>query len=155
MPLTMEQLKSRVERQDLRYFVDPHQPMLLLDVQGANGTYRFLISLQDDGQFLQFRTVGYLTCTADNPHLPEVFKVLGVVNYENRLVKYGWDSSDGEIAAYADVWIMDGTLTDGQFARVLQNFVPIIDSDFVRIKTAADTGRDPRGENDEPAYSTI
>ena len=155
MPLSMQQLQSLVDRQELRYLVDPHNPMLILDVRGTDGTYRFAISLQVEGQFLQFRSIGYLSCVPDDPHLGEVLKVLGSVNFRNRLVKYAWDPSDGEIAAYADVWIMDGTLTDGQFERVLHNFVTTIDGDYLRIKTAAETGSDPGDKDARSGYSTI
>ena len=151
MPMTMDQLQGLVRGQDLKYFVDPDRPALLLTVQGLHGIYRFVILLQDDGEFLQFRSLTYLHCTTGHRHLSEVLKVLGEINITKRLVKFGWDPSDGEIIAYADVWILDGTLTSQQFARMLENYLPTIDLGYGRIKATLESGTDP-GEED-PAQS--
>lgn len=147
MPMTMEQLQALLREQDLKYFLDPDQPAVLLGVRGVHGTYRFVIAIQTEGRFLQFRTVDYLRCSRDHACSAEVLATLGAINFEKRLVKFGWDRSDGEIAAYADMWIEDGTVTAQQFERMLQNFMPTVDLGYARLKTAMETGEDP-GEED-------
>jgi hypothetical protein len=147
MALTMKELQKLVEGEDFRYFVDPTRDALMLGASGLNGTYQFIILLEVQGQFVQFRTIGYLHCPADHPNLKEVLEVLGELNYSLRLVKFARDPSDGEIVAYADVWVMDGTLTQKQFGRMIHNFLPSIDLNSDRIKRTLETGEDP-GELD-------
>jgi hypothetical protein len=149
MALTLDGLKKLLEDQQLRYFVAPDRPAVMLGVTGLCGQYQFVISLESDGVFLQFRTISYLHCPADHPHLAQVLQLLGTLNYQTRLVKFGWDPSDGEIVAYADIWLMDASLTPGQFERMLHNYVPAIDTGSARIKETMATGKDPGEE--EPA----
>lgn len=145
--MTLDGLKKLVEGAGLRYFLAPDRPMVMMGVEGVNGRFQLVVGLEEEGQFLQFRTIEYLWCPGDHPHLAEVLKVLGTINYRRRLVKFGWDPNDGEIVGYADIWLMDGTMTQQQFARMLHNFFPAIDLSISRIKTAMETGKDP-GEAD-------
>jgi len=147
MALTLNGLKKLVEGAGLRYFVAPDRPVIMLGAEGLNGRYQFVISLEDEGKFLQFRTISYLHCPGDHPHLPEVLKVLGSVNYRTRLVKLGWDPNDGEIVGYADIWLVDGAITQDQFTRMLHNFIPAIDLSYPRLTQALEAGKDP-GEVD-------
>jgi len=73
------------------------------------GTYEVTLTLQSDGEFLQFRTQGYASCPTDHPHFAKVLATLGHLNFQRRLTKFGWDPNDGEIMAFADVWLMDAT----------------------------------------------
>jgi hypothetical protein len=146
MALTMEELRKLVEGQKLRYFLDPNRDALMLGAAGVNGRYQFVILLEVDGQFVQFRTVGYLHTRTDHPHVHEVLEVLGALNYKLRLVKFGWDPSDGEIVGYADVWVMDGDLTPAQFKRMIGNYLSAIDINYARIKKTMETGKDPGDE---------
>jgi hypothetical protein len=148
MAITFEKLQERMKAQGLRYFIAPDAPMLRLGVTGLFGTYEIAVMLLDDGQFLQFRTVNYHSCPRQRPHLDAVLRLLALINFQKRLVKFGWDPSDGEIMAYADLWIMDGDATQDQFARLLANFLPSIDLTSVRIAKVLETGEDP-GEIDQ------
>jgi hypothetical protein len=143
MALKLDQLKKMLEKEDLHFFVHPSRPALMLAGQGLNGTYQFVISLEHEGQFFQIRTVNYLYCPDDHPNLGEVLKTLGSLNYARRLVKFGWDPEDGEIAAYADAWLMDGTLTQQQVHRMFANYLPVIDLAYSRLRLAMETGKDP------------
>lgn len=147
MALTLAQLEKLVEGEDMRYFRDPTRDALMLGAKGISGRYQFVILLELEGQFLQFRTISYQTCTADHKHLKPVLQILGALNYRLRLAKFGWDESDGEIVVYADHWIMDGTVTQEQFSRILHNYLPAVDLSFLRIAKTMETGEDP-GELD-------
>jgi hypothetical protein len=147
MALTMDGLKERLDKEDLNYFVSPRKPMVRLGIRALFGHYEMVMLLELDGKFLQFRTVGYAECPANSPHLAEVLKVLAAINYKVRLLKFGWDPDDGEIAGYADLWLMDSELTQEQFSRMVGNFVQALDVNAPRIRETAKTGRDP-GEFD-------
>jgi hypothetical protein len=143
MAITLEQLKQLVDQCGYRYFVDPNRPVLMLGARGIHGQYQFIIKLEDDGRFMQLRTIGYMHCPADSPHIKAVLEVLGSINYRVRFVKFGWDSSDGEIVGYGDAWVVDGTPTQGQLKRMLDNFLPVIDLDSQRIAKTIESGTDP------------
>ena len=141
--MKFDELKNLIEREGLKYFVAPDRPVIMLGMVGIFGRYQMVIPLELDGRFLQFRTVGYLSCPADHAHVDAVLRVLVELNYRLRLTKFGWDPSDGEIAAYADIWLEDGTLTQAQFTRMLQSFIPGIDLNYPRISRTIETGTDP------------
>ena len=112
MALTLDELQGLLKAQDFKYFVHPERPALMLGARGAHGSYQIIISLQENGEFLQLRTLQYLYCKADDPHLDVALRVVAQLNYMIRMAKWGWDPTDGEIDVCADVWIEDGTLTD-------------------------------------------
>jgi hypothetical protein len=143
MALTMTELRKLADARQLKYFVAPEGNRLMLAAKGPNGVFQILMMLEHEGAFLQFRTLDYLTCAADYDNLLPVLKVLGSANFWRRLVKYGWDQSDGEIVAYADIWVMDGTLTQQQFDRNLENFLTEIDIQYARLLKTMATGEDP------------
>jgi hypothetical protein len=147
MALKLAELEKLVEGEDMRYFRDPTRDALMLGAKGISGRYQFVILLELEGQFMQFRTISYQYCTADHKHLKQVLEVLGALNYRLRLAKFGWDESDGEIVVYADHWIMDGKVTQEQFSRILHNYLPAVDLSYHRIAKTIETGKDP-GELD-------
>jgi len=149
MALTLDQLQEFMKKEGLNYFVAPDRPAVRFGVGGLFGRFDLVVHLQDDGRFLQFRTLHYAECATDHPNLAVVLRVLAAINYEKRLLKFGWDPGDGEIVGYADLWVMDGQVTQEQFRRMLQNFVPGIDTSITRIDGALKTGADPGEPNPE------
>lgn len=144
MAMTLDELKKLFEAEDIKYFVDPNRAALLASFRGiGDDSHRVLAKLELDGMFLQFRTIGWLSCPDDHPSLTAVLKVIGAENYRRRLVKLGWDPADGELVAYADVWLMDGKLTKQQFSRILHNYLPVMDLGYLRLKKTIETGHDP------------
>lgn len=151
MPISLKDLKSLAEGEDLRYFLSPDGTALLAGFGGLTGNYQVLMKVEIDGRFLQFRTLGYTACPADHPHLEVVLKILGHLNYERRLVKFGWDPSDGEIVAYADMWVEDGKVTQKQFKAIMSTFLPAIDLANRRIQEALRSGTDSEANaSDDP-----
>lgn len=143
MALTFDQLQQLLKGEKLNYYIAPDRPVARFSARGYFGTYGVIVQLQDEGRFLQFRSVDYFTCTQDHPHLNAVLRTIAGLNFATRLRKIGWDARDGELAAYADHWVMDGTLTQAQFYAMLHTFVPTIDEDYRRIKATSETGQDP------------
>lgn len=147
MAMTIEEFKALLEKCNVRYFQHPTDPIVLTSFGGMLGVYQITISLQSDGNFLQFRTLNYATCRADNPHLPTVLHHLADFNLRSRWVKWSWNSHDGDISVSGDFWIMDGTVTPAQFDRMIANILGVIDLESERLKTIIETGNDP-GEVD-------
>lgn len=145
MTISVDQLRSLVKAEGLNYFVDPSRPAILLNFNGHNGSYMMVMLVELDGRFMQFRTVGYGSCPPGHPHLEAVQRVLLEMDYRLRLTKFGWDPNDGEIVAYADLWLEDATLTQKQLAAMLRAFLPAIDLGNARITATMATGVDPDG----------
>jgi hypothetical protein len=143
----MERLRNLVEGEGLKFFLDPNRDALMLGATGLNGRYQFLILLEVNGEFVQFRTLGYHSCPADHPNLVAFLKVMGELNYRLRFIKFGWDPADGEVVAYGDAWIADGDLSQGQVGRMCKSFMSLMDLQYARINTTIQTGEDP-GEVD-------
>lgn len=143
MAMELDELQSLLDKEGLKYFLAPGRPAVMAGFAGMFGRYQVLMKLEVDGRFLQFRTLSYLNCEDGHDSLPEVLKVIGDLNFKTRLMKLGWDPSDGEIAAYADIWLEDTQLTLEQLKRMIGNFMPAIDLAYKRIKETIETGRDP------------
>lgn len=143
MAITFDDLKELVTREGLRFFVAPDENRLMVGVSGMCGKFQIVISLYDQGIFLQFRTVNYMTCPANHPALAELLKAMADANYQTRLVKFAWDAGDGEVVAYADIWLMDASLTQEQLHRMLGNYVPAIDMQSYRFQRTLKEGKDP------------
>jgi len=150
MAITFTQLQELMTKEGLKFFIAPDRPVVRFSVGGACGQYEIVLHVQEEGSFLQFRTVGYLSCPSGHASLNAVLQALGAINYQQRFVKFGWDPSDGEIVAYGDIWIMDSGVTQSQFSRMMNNYLPGIDTAYARIKTAFETGKDP-GKQDPQA----
>jgi hypothetical protein len=141
--VTFDELKKLVEGEGLRYFLAPDRPVVMMGFALIHGRYQVALALELEGRFVQLRTLGYQYCPSDHPHLEAVLRLIASLDYQLRLTKFGWDPTDGEIAAYADVWLEDGTLTQKQFSGMLHVFLPGIDMSHARITKTIETGTDP------------
>lgn len=147
MGLTLGDLKRLVEGEGLKYFVDPLAPRLLIGMKGMSGSYQFMVAVHNDPDFLQFRTVNYLSCPADSPHTATLLRVLASLNYQLRFIKYAWDESDGEVVLYGDMWVLDSEVTQTQFRAMMQNYVSALDVNHLRVRRAVESGEDPGAED--------
>ena len=149
MTCFLPHLRNLLEGEGLRYYLIPDQEGVMLAVRGTEGKYQFKILLELEGEFLQFRSIDFLHCPQGNPNLQPTLEVLGEANYRLRLMKFGWDPTDGEIAAYADLWIADAESTQGQFSRMANGFMSILDDEYPRILAAIESGVGPGDPDDQ------
>jgi hypothetical protein len=155
MALTIDDLRRLADSVSFRYFMDPTRPVLLCGVQGRAGRYQFMMMLEMDGRFLQFRTLDYHRCPGDHAHAAAVLGLLAQLNYQLRFVKFGWDATSGEIVVYGDMWLMDAALTQEQFTRLLGNYLPTLDQNYPRIAQTIAAGRDPGPVKTEHDIDTL
>ena len=143
MTISLDDLQSLLNAGGVKFFIAPDQPLLMMTFEGLTGHYQMVMHIDMDGRFLQFRTIGYLRCPPDHPNLHPVLRVLGQLDYQLRLTKFGWDPADGEIVGYADLWLEDASLGQAQFSAMLQCFLSGIDLNHGRIEKTIETGTDP------------
>lgn len=146
MAITFERLQELLKGEGLKFYIDPDRPLARLMLTGTFGRYDMAVVLDDEGQFLQLRTLGYGTCPKNHQHHAALLRLLAEINYVRRFVKFGLDPADGELVGYGDLWIMDGQVTQQQFHRMMANFVPGIDVAHARIEAVLATGKDPGDE---------
>jgi hypothetical protein len=142
MALSFTELKQLVSGEGLKYFEDAQSSRLLVGVAGLHGKFQFVVSLLDDGRFLQLRTVRYLEVPGDHKGAAALLQAIAAINLELRFLKFAWDARDGEVVVYADAWIMDGKITQQQMSRIFSNFIPTIDLQYRRITRAVQDGKD-------------
>jgi hypothetical protein len=145
--MTLKDVRKLLDNIGFRYFLAPDREAVMVAVAGLNGRYQYVVNLQADGNFLQFRTVAFLHCEARNPHLVTLLKAMAEINYTVRSVKLAWDASDGEIVAYADLWVFDAKVTDRQFGQTMHGFLQVIDVAWPRFNQILTTGRDPGNQS--------
>ena len=159
MTYVLPQLRELLDAEELRYYLIPDKEGVMLTLTADNGRFQFMILLEVDGEFLQFRSIEYASCPKGHPNLDATLQVLGEMNYRLRAMKFGWDPTDGEIAAYIDLWIMDAEITQEQFSRMVRAYMSILDDELPGIQKAIDSGivaGDTDGqEEDEDAIDSL
>jgi hypothetical protein len=148
--LTFTQLQDLMKSIGLRYWVHPSEPSLFFNYHQGSNLYQVIVALRNEGTVLQIQAINYLSCEPSHPHLAGVLKTLAAINSEWMFVKFCWDPRSGEISAMGDIFVMDGTITVGQFERIMSAFVPSLDYHRERIRATQETGTDP-GDTRAPA----
>ena len=151
MGMTFDALKGLLDGERLNYFIHPKAPAAMFGLNGVSGPLRITVSLQMDGDFLQFASMDYAKCPPDSPHLAAVLAVLSELNLGLRWVKWCRDPRSGEILVNGDFWVMDNPPSSTQFRRMLQNIIPTMDEKRPRILAVIATGRDPGDAAAPPA----
>jgi len=149
MTCNQAQLVALLEAEDLQYYLIPNREGVMLTFTGSGHLFQFKIYIELDQRFVQFKSVNFLACPMDHPNLLTTLKVLGEANFRLRLMKFGWDPTDGEIAAYADIWLMDAEFTEEQFGRSIRAYMSILDDEYPKFKAAIDAGTSSGGAGDE------
>lgn len=149
MSLKPETVKGYLDRIGVRYMeVSSGDPAVLLaHMAGEHGAYTTSIQIEEEGTFVQFRAPKLAVCRKSHANIDTVLQVLGAINYRYRFLKLGWDPSDGEIAGYGDMWLMDGTVTFDQFHRSFFGFLSALDDAYRRVQMAIFTGKDADDES--------
>jgi hypothetical protein len=149
MALSFDELKQIIQGCGLQFFVHPTETVLMFGITGHSGGLQLTVWLLDNGAFLQMRTMGYVRCAAEAPHLPAVLRLLAELNNQYRLVKWGWDARNGEVSAFSDLFLSDALATSNQVSSQLFFFINLLDQVAPRIRATLDTGKDP-GSGEPP-----
>lgn len=124
---------------------------LVQEAAGQEGRHDVIVSLQNEGTLLQFRTMQLSTCNPSAVNLNALPCTLATLNYTLRFIKFGWDASDGEVVGHGDAWLMDLVPTDQQFERMVRGFLLTLDSGHRRIQAVVENGQDPGDEQPAPS----
>jgi hypothetical protein len=121
-------------------FTDTERSALLFSIRGNAGVFQIVAHLAAEGGLLQLRTLNLAACPASHAHCPALLRLLGVLNYRLRLIKFAWDE-DGEVCAFADAIIADGTLSYEQAHHLFGMFLGNLDTGFAQIQSVIQSGQ--------------
>jgi len=91
---------------------------------------------------VQFRWIGMLMAP-DRSYRTELVKAILDANDRYKIAKFGLDTDDGEVAAYIDLILADGTVTAGQLRRCMGVLLTVVLPVRRRLAAIVRTGRDP------------
>lgn len=151
--ITIDQVTRALDGASLKYHRvdDTH---VLLGFRGKNVTLHVVLSLQEDGEYVELRTVQWASCPADHPHFDEVVDELTRQNLRLRLLKFGWDRDDGEITAEACIPLEDNrSLPTSQLQGLVMGIFALCDEVMPNIERRLQNGRGPRPSAPSPAPS--
>jgi hypothetical protein len=142
MAIQLADVQKLLREMGMKSFCDTEQGVIWFGTRGERGSYQVTVTKDMEGKFLQLRSMDYAHCPADHPHCDTLHRLLGEINYLKRVIKFGWDKKDGEVAAYADVIIGDGGLSQNQLHLVLGFFLGSLDECNPRIQQVIQTGKE-------------
>jgi hypothetical protein len=140
MAMKLEELGGLMSAIGYRYLRDPDPPILVAIYDYEDDKVQIHLRLDIDGQYLQIRAPNLLSCVKDHRHLPALLAAITSFNGRCRSVRFTWDPSDGEIAAFTDAWPMDGKLTALQLQRLINLLVVTVNASRPRLRGVLETG---------------
>ncbi len=153
LAITIDQVTRALDGASLKYrrVDDTH---VLLGFRGENVTLHVVLSLQEDGEYVELRTVQWASCPADHPHFHEVVDELTRQNLRLRLLKFGWDRDDGEITAEACIPLEDNrSLPTSQLQGLVMGIFALCDEVMPNIERHLQKRRGPSRPAPPPAAS--
>ncbi len=135
-PLSLATLSRILDELDYRaHRVDEVAGWLRLRIRGPAGIS--VVYLVPDGVLLHFLVPRVLEVAASSPQLPSVLQDLMEKNAINRLGRYGWDRSDGEVRFGYSLVASEG-VSAGDLAIALSAVVHTLHRDLPEIRRIAD-----------------
>jgi hypothetical protein len=151
MALSFERLKEILTGFEVSYWTMPERPAVMFGMTARSGKgYMLGASVDSDGTLFQVRSVEYASCPPGHRHFRPVAQLLLALNYRYRAIKFALDPQDGEIAAFADLVLLDAEATPGQLMGLMGFFLNILDDCHERIQVTVATGEDPGEPPEEP-----
>ena len=138
MAISIDEIRGFLDGKEVKYLYDPQKETFVISFT----PHVVLIRLEEHGEFLQFRTLNFYQYK-DGKHKTTIMDMLLAMNYRRKLVKFGYDSDDGEVNACVDMPIEDGGLTNTQFFRCMAALLEALEEGRQRIGIILETGKDP------------
>lgn len=136
MSIALSQVEEVMREMDFRY-ARTDEEHLLFGVRTEVESYRIVLNLDEDGEYLSLSTWQLLVCEAGHPNLDEVLLLLARANDEYKIVQLGWNPADGEIVAVVAVPLEDNdSLEEPQLGQALATMVLVCDDVLPALREA-------------------
>jgi hypothetical protein len=120
------------------HFVIGGRTNVYCDQDGDPHAY-FQVRVDEDGEYVRV----FASCVydlTDCKHKCATLAALAGISYRQRSVQCGYDSEDGEVCYSLDTWVLDGTLTQIQLARMISLLAATLDGYDPVVRHAMQTG---------------
>ncbi len=138
MATHIEDIRSFLDEKSVKYLYDAEKEVFIMSF----APNVILVRLEEGGEFLQFRTLNFYQYR-EGRYKEAILLLLSEVNYQRKLVKFGYDKEDGEVNACVDIPIEDSHFTSTQFFRSMGAILEALDEVRTRITGLLETGKDP------------
>ena len=152
MATTLADIKNLLESLGNRYFANDTRDMLMMPFRCAGRTIHVILSLQNEGRFLQLRSTDF-NAAKEGASSAAVWQEALALNYHIK-IKIGIDPTDGEVVGYSDLWLEDSEITACQLDRLLEAFVSGMAEAQERLEVAAATGKSTRDRELDDFFSS-
>jgi hypothetical protein len=125
MNAAYEKLVHHLDEHDLRYRANSDAGSITADFQGEVGTYRFIASIDEDGELFQVFCCSPVL--VPEGARPSVAEAITRANYGLRLGKFEMDCDDGELRFQIGHVLSDGVLDDRIIARSIGTAMGMLD----------------------------
>ena len=96
------------------------------------GQIRLLVHLQDEGRFLQFRSIDLFTLSENQRVREQHIEILLAHNYRKKSLQFGYDPDDGEVCAYVDLPFLDNEEISRRLMERVLTSIRLSGSDLLR-----------------------
>jgi hypothetical protein len=159
MGVSFQEIKNHLDSRGINY-VNLGVDRIGLGVKTEHTNLHFVLTREEDGEYLRLRSLRYLTCPKEHPAVTDVHKKLVGFNYDFKLIKFGWDEADGEIVGEVALPLEDATLADEQLMAMLALLTRRCNEQYPEINALIESGGagrrsppalQPRKEEPKPA----
>lgn len=157
MAVSIADIRNTLDRLGLKYHEFESDRIGFLQ-KGENTDIGVLLNLDDDGAYVRFRSIAYLTCAEDHPNFPDVMAVLARANQTYTAVRFSWDKTDGEIMAEANLPLEDNpVLTERQIEALYAFLCMACDEEYPKISPllAAASASPPKSPPETPSPTAM
>lgn len=138
MSATIQNIRDFLGEKNVKFMFDPDKEVFIMSF----APNVLLVRLEEHGEFLQFRTLNFYQYK-EGKYKQALLQMLSHINYQRKLVKFGYDPDDGEVNCCVDLPIEDATLTSTQFFRCMAALLEALEDARKRLEKIMETGKDP------------
>lgn len=144
MATTLQEIARYLDNRQWRYQLEPEQNRILTGVKGNNiENLLIIIQLSEGGEFLHLYTPQLLKIK-DNVFKGLAFQTLLNISWGVKMLRFEYDTVDGEVRASIEFPLEDSSLTEKQFNRCLSGLIDLSDRvTMPRLNKVLASGEDP------------
>jgi len=149
MSMTIEELKSLVQKPNTTFFSDDDNT-LLYPFPHQGQMMNVYIQLLEEGEYVRFYIPYYLSL-AESSNREGIYLKLLELNRQYKFLKFSVDPSDYEMTVSLEFPIEDGTMTENQLYRCMVAITSVAMEERSHLKTLLSTGIYPSA--DDPQFT--
>ena len=143
MPTLLETAATYLQNEEWPFETDPERNVLVGNVNGDNGTWRWhLVAIEDDKDTI-VRIYSALPVNVPELRRPAIAELITRINESLGSGNFEMDFADGQVRVKTTLDLMDGTLTQAMLMRIFMINLSITDQNLQTIMGVAFGGVEP------------